>query len=94
MMMKVKSMGLALCGVAALTCLNLPHTDLPFAHQGSPKSFNEQGNLSLFLSPAYADVIAPQAPPELSDTLIDFRTKEQLSEKVYIEGKVESAKLA
>lgn len=90
MMMKVKSMGLALCGVAALTCLNLPHIiDLPFAHQSSPKSFNEQGNLSLFLSPAYADVIAPQAPPELSDTLIDFRTKEQLSEKVYIEGKVD-----
>ena len=37
--------------------------------------------------PAHADVVAPQAPPELSDTLTDFRTKEQLSEQVYIEGK-------
>lgn len=36
---------------------------------------------------ALADVTAPQAPPELSDTLTDFRTKEQLSEQVYIEGR-------
>lgn len=34
-----------------------------------------------------ADVTAPQAPPELSDTLTDFRTKAQLNEKLYIEGK-------
>lgn len=38
---------------------------------------------------AFAEVVAPQAPPELSDTLIDFRTKEQLTEKLYIEGKVD-----
>lgn len=42
-----------------------------------------------FIGSAHADVIAPQAPPELADTLTDFRTKEQLSEKVYIEGKVD-----
>lgn len=36
---------------------------------------------------ALADVTAPQAPPELSDTLTDYRTKEQLNEKLYIEGK-------
>ncbi len=36
---------------------------------------------------AYGDVIAPAAPPELSDTLTDFRTKEQLLEHTYIEGK-------
>lgn len=39
---------------------------------------------------ALADVTAPQAPPELSDTLTDYRTKEQLNEKLYIEGKSDS----
>lgn len=43
----------------------------------------------LLVSQVQADVIAPQAPPELSDTLTDFRTKEQLSESTYIEGKVD-----
>lgn len=38
---------------------------------------------------AMADVTAPQAPPELSDTLTDFRTKEQLTEQIYIEGRVD-----
>lgn len=38
---------------------------------------------------AHADVVAPQAPPELSDTLTDYRTKEQLNEQVYIEGKAD-----
>lgn len=42
----------------------------------------------MLLSPgALCDVIAPAAPPELSDTLTDFRTKEQLLEHTYIEGK-------
>ena len=42
----------------------------------------------MLLSPgALCDVIAPAAPPELSDTLTDFRTKEQLLEYTYIEGK-------
>lgn len=38
-------------------------------------------------APSWADVVAPAAPPELSDTLTDFRTKEQLLEHTYIEGK-------
>lgn len=45
--------------------------------------------LGLYTTPSWADVTAPQAPPELSDTLIDFRTKEQLTEQIYIEGKVD-----
>ena len=38
---------------------------------------------------AHADVVAPQAPPELSDTLTDFRTKEQLTQQTYIAGRME-----
>lgn len=45
--------------------------------------------LGMYAAPVLADVTAPQAPPELSDTLIDFRTKEQLTEQIYIEGKVD-----
>lgn len=53
------------------------------------KSMLVGGMLLALTSPAIADVIAPQAPPELSDTLTDFRTKEQLTEQLYIEGKVD-----
>ena len=42
-------------------------------------------SLILLSSQCVADIISPMAPPELSDTLKDFRTKEQLKEREIIE---------
>ena len=84
MMLKVKSMDLAFCGMAMLALIDVPQSVMP---EDSCQVVSSRA-LSL-ISSAHADVIAPQAPPELSDTLTDFRTKKQLSEKVYIEGKVD-----
>lgn len=84
-MIKVKSITKAICILAAVSLMVLEHANEPYVlDQGRDK-----GAFSFFISSVHADVIAPQAPPELSDTLIDFRTKEQLSEKVYIEGKID-----
>lgn len=61
-------------------------------HQPAMGLSEQSGLVGLNLSltgTAWADVTAPQAPPELSDTLTDFRTKEQLTEQIYIEGKVD-----
>lgn len=63
--------------------------DVATANLGLAESNFSFDDFSL-VAPAFADVTAPQAPPELSDTLTDFRTKEQLTEQIYIEGKVDA----
>ena len=80
-----------MCAVAVLSTLDLPRTvnwtsDYSQVMTSHAPGMSSQGG-SWLLGTAHADVIAPQAPPELSDTLKDFRTKEQKSEKIYIEGR-------
>lgn len=88
-MPNLKTLSIALFGVAMLSSLNLPNTMESGARAFGGHTLPITAQESIFLSTAHADVVAPQAPPELSDTLTDFRTKEQLTEQVYIEGKVD-----
>ncbi|SPT71572.1 Protein of uncharacterised function (DUF3625) [Anaerobiospirillum thomasii] len=46
---------------------------------------------AMLIAPALADIVSPQAPPELGDTLTDFRTKEQLEERHIIEFGADNA---
>ncbi len=89
------------CGAIALSYVNTPQsvTENNSSATNSAKSAafialekaNTQSGATSFslISTAHADVIAPMAPPELSDTLTDFRTKEQINEQIYIEGKAD-----
>ena len=82
------------CGAIALSYVHIPQsvTENNSSVTNSAKSAafielekanNKSGATSFSLiSSAHADVIAPMAPPELSDTLTDFRTKEQINEQI------------
>lgn len=87
------------CGAVALSYLNIPQT-VTFSNSAEVEATTSLTELQsvttstsahggLLMSAAHADVVAPMAPPELSDTLTDFRTKEQINEQLYIEGKAD-----